>query len=137
MGYTTMVTPRSRDFGVDILIKLEHFGLSHAWIVQAKKYEGNVGVREIREYGSLRMRDRVDGVIIITTGNFTNDALTEAEQYNVKLICGDILVGMMNRYLENVHEKEEVKESKGDLLLYENEEIILREPVFLNGKKFE
>ncbi len=138
MGYTTMVTPRSRDFGVDILIKLEHFGLSHAWIVQAKKYEGNVGVREIREYGSLRMRDRVDGVIIVTTGNFTNDALREAEQYNVKLVCGDILVGMMNRYLENpLPEKEEVQESKGDLLLHENEEIILREPVFLNGKKFE
>src|SRR3989304_9846516 len=142
MGYTTMVTPRSRDFGVDILIKLEHFGLSHAWIVQAKKYEGNVGVREIREYGSLRMRDRVDGVIIVTTGNFTNEALQEAEQYNVKLICGDILVGMMNRYLEKylekaLTEKEEIQGSKGDLLLHKNEEIVLREPVFINGKKFE
>ncbi len=138
MGYATMVTPRSRDFGVDILIKFDHFGLSHSWIVQAKKYDGNVGVREIREYGSLKMRDRVDGVIIVTTGNFTKDALEEAEQYNVKLINGDILVGMMNRYLERPSPvKEEKVEASGDLLLLENEDVILREPVFINGDKFE
>ena len=43
------------------------------------------------------MRDRVDGVIIVTTGNFTKDALDEADQYNLKLISGDILTGMLNK----------------------------------------
>jgi len=137
MGYTTNVTPRSRDFGVDILVKLEHIGLSHSWIVQAKKYEGNVGVREIREYGSLRMRDRVDGVIIVTTGNFTKDALDEADQYNLKLINGDILVGMLNRYLHKTLPEKEKIPDPGDILLHQNEEIILREQVFIEGGRFE
>ncbi|MCZ7356897.1 MAG: restriction endonuclease [Candidatus Methanoperedens sp.] len=144
MGYATQVTQRSRDYGVDILIKLEHFGISHSWIVQAKKYNGSVGVREVREYGSLRMRDRVDGVIIVTTGYFTQDAIDEADQYNVKLICGDVLVGMLNRYLlalppENNESGREinVNGSKTDLLLHDNEEILLREPVSIKGTRFE
>lgn len=138
MGYSTKVTPRSRDFGVDILIKLEHFGLSHSWIVQAKKYNGGVGVREIREYGSLRVRDNVDGVIIVTTGYFTKEAIEEANRYNVKLINGDILAGMLNRYLEKpVPETGITKVEEGDLLLLENEEIVLREPVIISGKNYE
>ncbi len=140
MGYSTKVTPRSRDFGVDILIKLEHVGLSHSWIVQAKKYYGSVGVRDIREYGSLRVRDRVDGVIIVTTGYFTKDAVEEANQYNVKLISGDILVVMLDRYLERplpVEANEVTENVHGDLLLHENEEILLREQVFMNGNRFE
>lgn len=138
MGYVTHVTPRSRDYGVDILIKLEHFGLSHSWIIQAKKYNGSVGVREIREYGSLRMRDRVDGVIIVTTGHFSPDAQDEAGKYNVKLVSGDLLVGMLNRYLEKpfagIEEKpDEIPEDGAQLLLRDNEEILLRETVNLNG----
>lgn len=150
MGYVTHVTPRSRDYGVDILIKLEHFGLSHSWIIQAKKYNGSVGVREIREYGSLRMRDRVDGVIIVTTGHFSPDAQDEAGKYNVKLVSGDLLVGMLNRYLEKPvalyeggiavaagKEPYEIPQDAAELLLRDNEEILLRETVNLNGNGYE
>ena len=142
MGYATHVTPRSRDYGVDVLIKLEHFGLSHSWIVQAKKYNGSVGVREIREYGSLRVRDRVDGVIIVTTGHFTNDAQDEAVKYNVKLVSGDILVGMLNRYLEkpisqDMETPDNLQEDTEKLLLRDNEEILLRENVNINGNGYE
>jgi len=142
MGYATHVTPRSRDYGVDILIKLEHFGLSHSWIVQAKKYNGSVGVRDIREYGSLRVRDRVDGVIIVTTGYFTADAQEEAVKYNVKLVSGDILVGMLNRYLDasfapDSEKPEKIQEDEGELLLRDNEEILLRETVNINGNGYE
>lgn len=142
MGYATHVTPRSRDYGVDVLIKLEHFGLSHSWIVQAKKYNGSVGVRDIREYGSLRVRDRVDGVIIVTTGYFTHDAQDEAGKYNVKLVSGDILVGMLNRYLDasfapDSKKPGEIQEAEGELLLRDNEEILLRENVNINGNGYE
>lgn len=142
LGYATQVTPRTRDFGVDILIKLEHFGLSHSWIVQAKKYSGSVGVREVREYGSLRMRDNVDGVIIVTTGYFSKDALEEAGKYNVKLISGDILTGMLNRYLPRANAEKEImaqeeQKDAGELLLRENEAVLLQERVTINGNRFE
>lgn len=98
MGYGASVTQYSRDGGIDIEITLEHFGLSHRWLVQVKRYADAVGVKEVREYSSLRYRDNVDGVIIVTTSNFTKDAQSEAADHNVKLIGGALLVEMLNHY---------------------------------------
>ena len=98
MGYGASVTQYSRDGGVDIELSLEHFGLSHRWLVQVKRYADAVGVKEVREYSSLRYRDNVDGVIIVTTSNFTKEAEGEAAEHNVKLIGGALLVEMLNHY---------------------------------------
>ncbi|WMW21358.1 restriction endonuclease [Methanolobus mangrovi] len=99
MGYRTELTQYSRDRGVDIVIKIENFGLTHTWLVQAKRYSGSVGVKEVREYSSLRYRDRVDGVIIAATSSFTKEAMEEAAEHNLKLIDGNLLVEMLNYYL--------------------------------------
>ena len=98
MGYGASVTRYSRDGGIDIELSLEHFGLSHRWLVQVKRYADAVGVKEVREYSSLRYRDNVDGVIIVTTSNFTKEAKEEAADHNVKLIGGALLVEMLNHY---------------------------------------
>ncbi len=99
MGYRSEVTQRSRDAGVDINIFIENFGLSHTWIVQAKRYAEPVGVKEVREYSSLRYRDNVDGVIIATTSGFTKEAQKEAAEHNVKLLDGPLLVKMLEHYM--------------------------------------
>ena len=83
MGYGANVTRYSRDGGIDIELSLEHFGLSHRWLVQVKRYADAVGVKEVREYSSLRYRDNVDGVIIVTTSYFTKGAEEEAAEHNV------------------------------------------------------
>jgi len=99
MGYRAEVTQMSRDAGVDIKITIDNFGLSHTWIVQAKRYVEPVGVKEIREYSSLRYRDNVDGVIIATTSGFTREAQKEAAEHNVKLLDGPLLVKMLEHYM--------------------------------------
>ena len=99
MGYRAEVTQRSRDSGVDINIFIENFGLSHTWAVQAKRYAEPVGVKELREYSSLRYRDNVDGVIIATTSGFTKEAQKEALGHNVKLLDGPLLVKMLEHYM--------------------------------------
>ncbi|OPY21496.1 MAG: Restriction endonuclease [Methanomethylovorans sp. PtaU1.Bin093] len=99
MGYRAEVTQRSRDAGVDINVSIENFGLSHTWIVQAKRYVEPVGVKEVREYSSLRYRDNVDGVIIATTSGFTKEAQKEALGHNVKLLDGPLLAKMLERYM--------------------------------------
>ncbi|MBW6470080.1 MAG: restriction endonuclease [Methanosarcinaceae archaeon] len=101
MGYGASVTQYSRDGGVDIELSLEHFGISHRWLVQVKRYADAVGVKEVREYSSLRYRDNVDGVIIVTTSSFTKEAEGEAAEHNVKLIGGALLIGMLNHYCPN------------------------------------
>ncbi|MDF1533094.1 MAG: restriction endonuclease [Methanosarcinaceae archaeon] len=101
MGYRASVTQYSRDGGVDIELSLEHFGIFHRWLVQVKRYADAVGVKEVREYSSLRYRDNVDGVIIVTTSSFTKEAEGEAAEHNVKLIGGALLVEMLNHYCLN------------------------------------
>lgn len=142
MGYIVEETQFSHDRGIDLIIKIAHFGLSHTWIVQAKRYTESVGVKAIREYSSLRYRDRVDGVIIATTSNFTKEAQEEASEHNVKLIDGNLLAEMLNHYMPGENESS-VNPGEGvtgqqitSTVLRRGEEVLAREPVSLGKEKF-
>ncbi|WP_321418454.1 restriction endonuclease [uncultured Methanomethylovorans sp.] len=144
MGYISEVTQKSRDMGVDILISIENFGLSHTWIVQAKRYSEPVGVKEIREYSSLRYRDNVDGVIIATTSGFTKEAQKEAAEHNVKLLDGPLLVKMLSHYMpENldtnlqqrpISENQELVNIEGTVLK-QGEKILGETEVIFRGER--
>ncbi len=144
MGYLVEETQLSRDRGIDLIIRIEHFGLTHTWIVQAKRYTDSVGVKAIREYSSLRHRDRVDGVIIVTTSHFTKEAQEEAAEHNVKLIDGNLLAGMLNHYLspEDTGDQsagvpgENDRKQESSTVLRIGEEIIAREPVNLERERY-
>jgi restriction system protein len=144
MGYRSEVTQRSRDAGVDIMISIENLGLSHTWIVQAKRYVEPVGVKEVREYSSLRYRDNVDGVIIATTSGFTKEAQKEAAEHNVKLIDGPLLVKMLDHYMpENsdrriqqhaISEKREYVGLEGTVLK-QGEKTLGETEIYFSGEK--
>ncbi|MEL4306343.1 restriction endonuclease [Methanococcoides sp. LMO-2] len=140
MGYKADVTSRSKDGGVDVDVKLEHFGLSHRWLVQVKRYLNPVGVKEVREYSSLRYRERVDGVIIVTTSTFTEDAYREAAEHNVKLIEGQLLVSMLNHYCGDAPcvvsgGVEKKTTPSGGVVLKTGESVHLREAVSVDNKR--
>lgn len=144
MGYKAEVTQRSRDAGIDIIISIENFGLSHTWLVQAKRYSEPVGVKEVREYSSLRYRDNVDGVIIATTSYFTKEAQKEAAEHNVKLLDGLLLLKMLEHYVpENkaisthqhtIYEKNEIQNLEGTVLK-QGEQMLGETEVFLEGER--
>jgi restriction system protein len=144
MEYVVEETQYSRDGGIDLIIRINKFGLSHSWIVQAKRYSHPVGVKEVREYSSLKYRDRVDGVIIVTTSAFTKDGYEEAAQHNVKLIEGHLLVEMLNHYLpenENAHHENKDERLNADdvdagTILKQGEEILLTEYVNMGKERF-
>ncbi|WP_406660708.1 restriction endonuclease [Methanolobus sp. ZRKC3] len=144
MEYIVEETQYSRDGGIDLIIRLEKFGLSHSWIVQAKRYSGPVGVKEVREYSSLKYRDRVDGVIIVTTSSFTKDGYEEAAKHNVKLIEGSLLVEMLNHYMPegestfHVNRPAETKKDRNeaDTILRKGEEKLLTENVSMGNERF-
>lgn len=143
MGYSVEETQYSHDRGIDLIIRIVHFGLSHSWIVQAKRYTEPVGVKSVREYSSLRYRDRVDGVIIVTTSVFTREGQDEAAEHNVKLIDGQLLVEMLNHYLpKEIKEpydegaEEKVPQKQGALaIMRRGEEILAEETVLLEQEK--
>ncbi|WMW26014.1 restriction endonuclease [Methanolobus sediminis] len=146
MGYHTELTQYSRDKGIDLVIRIENFGLVHTWHVQAKRYSNPVGVKDVREYSSIRYRDHVDGVIIVTSSSFTKEAIEEAEQHNLKLIDGYLLVEMLNHYLpdecadsdfqseNNAQAKQE--ENNTGAILKRGEQVLANETVMVGNEKF-
>ncbi|HJH32817.1 MAG TPA: restriction endonuclease [Methanosarcinaceae archaeon] len=141
MGYAAVVTRHSRDGGIDIELELEHFGLSHRWLVQVKRYADAVGVKEVREYSSLRYRDNVDGVIIVTTSHFTKGAEEEAAGHNVKLIGGALLVRMLEHYCPDgqVMGEAGVPDPNntviGGAILKSSEHVLASEPIVIGKDK--
>lgn len=140
MGYTAEVTSKSKDGGVDVDLKLEHFGISHRWLVQVKRYSNPVGVKEVREYSSLCYREKVDGVIIVTTSTFTEDAYREALEHNVKLIEGQLLVSMLDHYCDGDGQTRSDKGNNTNIsssaVLKTGESVYLKEPVSIGNDRF-
>jgi restriction system protein len=87
---------RSGDGGIDGIIKEDRLGLDVIYI-QAKRWEGNVGSSEIRNFvGSLVGQNAHKGVFITTSG-FSRDARDYAKtiSHNVVLIDGETLAELM------------------------------------------
>lgn len=98
-GWDTEVTQQSGDMGVDIWG--EPPGGGPLTVVQAKRYapDNAVGSRELQQYTSLRQLDsRIEGVTVVTTSRFTNQALEVADRTDVKCINGRALAEIIERY---------------------------------------
>ncbi len=87
---------QSGDGGIDGVIKEDKLGLDEIYI-QAKRWEASVGAPLVRNFvGSLAGRNANKGVLI-TTSDFTRDALdyVKTVSHKVILINGETLVRLM------------------------------------------
>ncbi|EFW91167.1 restriction endonuclease [Haladaptatus paucihalophilus DX253] len=91
-GWETEVTSQSGDKGIDI-IATKSFPYPKKTLIQTKRYgtDSSVSGPELQKYASLKQRDSVDEVIVITTSRFTNQARSLAQEFNIKLVNGDTL----------------------------------------------
>lgn len=94
MGYTAIKTKASNDQGADLLI--EKF--REKTVVQAKRYESNVGNRAVQEVVSARAHYRSDDAMVVTNSYFTKQAKDLAKSNNVKLVDRDLLQQHINKY---------------------------------------
>ncbi|NQW26236.1 MAG: restriction endonuclease, partial [Cryomorphaceae bacterium] len=89
------VTGRSGDGGIDGKGIMRLGGLlSFHVIFQCKRYKGAVTVGHVRDFRGA-MVGRADKGLLITTGNFTKDAMREATRDGapaIDLIDGDLLI---------------------------------------------
>jgi len=89
------VTGKSGDGGIDGKGIMRLGGLlSFHVIFQCKRYQGSVTTSQVRDFRGA-MVGRADKGLLITTGNFTKDALREATRDGapaIDLIDGDVLV---------------------------------------------
>ncbi len=100
-GWTTEVTTQSKDGGIDIIARKE-LPFRQKQYIQAKRRSphNKISAPKIREYASLNQkndpdRDQVDSVILVTTGELTDQAKSEAAEFNLKIVDGDTLSRMI------------------------------------------
>lgn len=102
MGYggsyseASAVVGKTGDGGIDGVIKEDRLGLDIVYI-QAKRWDGNVGSKELQSFvGALASKKSRKGVFITTSG-FTKSAFDYAKSIdqNIVLIDGDILTSLM------------------------------------------
>lgn len=102
------VTGQSGDGGIDGKGIMRLGGLlSFHVIFQCKRYRGSVGASQVRDFRGA-MVGRADKGLLITTGNFTKDAVREATRDGapaIDLIDGDLLIDKLKELSLGVETK--------------------------------
>lgn len=88
LGYKVEITPASGDYGADLFC----FNKKETMVVQAKRYDANVGTKAVQEVVGAREYYEADFCVVVTNSYFTVNALNLAEANNVTLIDRDDLL---------------------------------------------
>mgnify|MGYP001301519758 CR=1 FL=1 len=94
-GYQVVLTPTTADFGADLL--LTQVGQRIA--VQAKCYTGSVGVAAVQEALSGMTYYQCQRAWVVTTGNYTPNAIELARKSDVRLL-DSIELGKLIKQIE-------------------------------------
>lgn len=81
MGYKVRLTPKSGDYGVDLVCCKG----KDKFVVQAKRYQGKIGISAVQQViGGMRYYDSEKGMVV-TNSYFTKNAVELAKRSNVIL----------------------------------------------------
>ena len=87
-GYKVRLTPRSNDYGADLVLTRN----KEVTVVQAKRYQGNVGNKAVQEIVAAQAYYDADRAMVVTNSYFTNPARKLAEANDVELWDRDNLI---------------------------------------------
>jgi HJR/Mrr/RecB family endonuclease len=104
MGYSTKVTQKTGDYGVDIIARKNN----DTYAVQCKRFqEGNlVGNRDIQMILGARHIINANKCIFVTTSKFTKQAIQQAKGCPIELWDKEILHNFVKKYLLDLEIKE-------------------------------
>ncbi|WP_256299920.1 restriction endonuclease [Haloarchaeobius salinus] len=117
LGYTATVTSGSGDRGIDIEARKED-PFHRLQLIQVKRHSdaNRIGSSIVRNYSTLySQRDDADIVAIVTTGQFTSDAIHLAEDLGVRTMAGDKLCELLIQEIgvENLIDRLEIETETG------------------------
>lgn len=100
LDYKVRLTPKTRDEGVDLYAERILDSGSESLIIQCKHYpERSVGVEYVRELnGVLNAKSHITKGILITSGQFSNEAKKFAEGKRIELKDGNKLLALLAKY---------------------------------------
>ena len=89
LGYTTEITKRSYDYGVDV-IATDFFGIRIG--IQCKRYSKTVGISAVQQAIAAKAYYNLDHVVVLTNQGFSNPAKNLAQANNCILIDRNRLI---------------------------------------------
>ena len=87
-GYKVEMTKASQDYGADLILK----NRNESVVVQAKRYDANVGTAAVQEVVAAKEYYQADNCMVVTNSHFTINALNLAEVNDVELRDRDDLL---------------------------------------------
>ena len=87
-GFKVKLTPGSNDYGADLVLNRN----GEVTVVQAKRYQGNVGNKAVQEIVAAQAYYGADRAMAVTNSYFTNPAKKLAEANDVELWDRDNLI---------------------------------------------
>lgn len=99
LGYSTLLTPSSKDGGRDIVATRTERTRSEELKIQCKRYESNVGVPALRELLGVVSSEKSNKGVLVTTADFSRPARDFAKlNPRIELINGADLVLLLNEH---------------------------------------
>lgn len=91
------------DRGIDIMAKSKESGKEEGYIIQCKRWIGNVSGTPIQRLHSMmiQMSPIISHALCITTSGYTADAIRESKSTKVKIVNGHQLMDELNQYFPN------------------------------------
>ncbi|MCI0693583.1 restriction endonuclease [candidate division KSB1 bacterium] len=105
IGFSTTLTPFSKDGGFDIFARLEpqNNESSQIYLVECKKYKSSnkVGVRLIRELYGVKFHNSANVAMLVTTSSFTREARNFAKQHYTEIQLKDFndIMNWIRKYI--------------------------------------
>jgi Holliday junction resolvasome RuvABC ATP-dependent DNA helicase subunit len=91
-GYSVEYTPATGDHGIDLMLRKDNENA----VVQCKRWEGSVGEPVVREFLGSMIGANAEVGYIVTTGQFTTQAIEFADKHRIKLVDLDGLLILAN-----------------------------------------
>ena len=99
MGYTTSLTQTTYDRGRDVIAEKEHAGEREKSLIQCRRTERNVGVKEVRALLGVVSNEKANKGVFVSTSEFTPKAKELAnENPRLELIGNKDLQVLLNKY---------------------------------------
>ena len=107
-GYQVKETARTGDYGADLILTKK----GKVTVVQAKRYNANVGAKALQEIYSAKAHYKADEMMVVTNAGFTKQAYIMAKEQEIELISRDELLALINEVKEIILDNNVVKKDR-------------------------